>query len=138
MESRTPIDRRFDWRWFEIEEELLDGPQTAFIETVRSHAATWSFCRPLDTCALIDEDEDDPRELTLIMDVIRALTGSIANTLGVVLNGDSIRCGETHTQNYVLLDTQRIEVLEASGSPQELGAMAASWLERTAMALSLR
>ena len=119
-----------EWNWFEVEEELLDGTQKAFIETVRSHAATWSWCRPLDTCALIADD--DPGELKLIVDVSSASEGSIAATLGVVFEGGSMHCGETHTQNYDLLNTQRIEGLEASGSPQELGTMAANWLERTA------
>lgn len=117
-----------EWNWFDIEEELLDGPQAAFVGAVRSHAATWSWCRPVDTCALIDEDH--PSGLTLIMDVVG--DGSISATLGVFLSGLSMRCGETHTQQYSLLRTQRIDRLEASGSPQELGAMAAGWLERTA------
>jgi hypothetical protein len=117
-----------EWNWFETDDELLDGRQAAFVETVRLHAAaTWSWCEPRDTCALIDED--DPRELKLIMDVVSA--GSIGATLGVFLSGESIQCGETHTQNYVLQSRQRIKGLEASGSPQELGALAASWLERT-------
>jgi hypothetical protein len=119
-----------EWNWFDTDGELLDGRQTAFVETVRSHAATWSWCEPRDTCALIDED--DPRELKLIMDVVSALTGAIGATLGVFLSSDSMRCGETHTQNYALESRQRIEGLEASGSPQELGALAASWLRRTA------
>ena len=118
-----------EWGWFDSDDALLNGPQAAFIETVRLRAATWTWCRPADTCALIDED--DPRELRLILDVVSA-KGSIAATLGVFLNGDSMQCGETHTQNYVLERTQRIAGLDTSGAPQELGAMAASWLERTA------
>lgn len=53
-------------------------------------------------------------------------------TLGVFLKDDFMQCGETHIQNYVLESTQRIVGLDTSGSPQELGAMAADWLERTA------
>jgi hypothetical protein len=118
-----------EWNWFETDDELLDGRQAAFVKTVRLHAAAWSWCEPHDTCALIDED--DPRELTLIVDVISALSGSITATLGVFLSGDSMQCGETHTQNYALQSRQRVEGLEASGTPQELGTLAASWLERT-------
>lgn len=117
-----------EWGWFDTDDELLNGLQTAFIETVRSHAATWTWCEPSDTCALIDEEE--PRELRLILDVV-AWRGSIVATLGVFLNGDVMQCGETHTQNYALESTQRIPGLDTSGSPQELGAMAANWLERT-------
>lgn len=117
-----------EWGWFDADDELLNGQQTAFIETVRSQAATWTWCKPSDTCALIDED--NPRELKLILDVVA--WGSIVATLGVFLNGDFMQCGETHTQNYALEDTQRIDCLDTSGSPQELGAMAANWLERTA------
>jgi len=117
-----------EWGWLDTDDELLNGPQTAFIETVRSHAATWTWCKPSDTCALIDED--NPQKLKLILDVVA--WGSIVATLGVFLNGDSMQCGETHTQNYALETTQRITGLDTSGSPQELGAMAANWLERTA------
>jgi hypothetical protein len=37
VERRIPVE----WTWFEGDEESLDGTQTAFIETVRSHAASW-------------------------------------------------------------------------------------------------
>jgi len=119
------------WRWFDTDDELLDSSQTDFLESLRSHAATWTWCVPSHTCALVDEDEDEPGELRAILDVV-GTGGSIVATLGVFLHGDSMQCGETHTQNYVLERKQRIAGLDASGSPRELGVLAGKWLERTA------
>jgi hypothetical protein len=122
-----------EWDWFDTDDELLDGPQMVFIGVVRAQAIGWSWCRPIDTMAMIGED--DRRELRLILDVPPGKPGgAIWGTLGVFFSGDSIRCGETHTQEFsrLLRSTSRVDNLDAFGAPEQLGAMAASWLERTA------
>ncbi|WP_329562098.1 hypothetical protein [Kitasatospora sp. NBC_01266] len=120
----------FDW-FEEDKEDDLSQAERAFLAHLRMRARTWS-CRPQNTELVKPEDgypywravldvsvEMEPRSLGLL-------------TLGACFDGTNIRCSEVHSQSYYPRpdDQSRVEVLEATGTPQDMGEIAAEWFER--------
>ncbi|WP_035805192.1 hypothetical protein [Kitasatospora mediocidica] len=118
--------------WFEEDEEDdLSQAERAFLALLRMRARTWScgpqnteLVKPADGCrcwrAVLDLSvEMEPRGLGLV-------------TVGVCFDGTSIRCSEVHNQSYYPRpdDQSRVEVVEATGTPQGLAEIAAEWFER--------
>lgn len=120
--------------WFDVSDADLDGTQKSFVDTVRTHARSWPDCPPNHTIVLVYDDEEDIEEdgeveLRLIVDVSDLTEHRVLLTLGACLVGNTLLCTEVHNQTYAPKDSTFVRPLEATGSPQELGRIAASWFE---------
>jgi hypothetical protein len=51
--------------------------------------------------------------------------------VGVCFDGSRIRVGQVHNQNYHPLSARQssVEIMEATGTPEELADIAADWFE---------
>jgi len=122
-----------NWLWFDGDDESLSVDQRAFLERMRSLAAGWTWCTPEYTCTIVSEDH--PEQLRLILDVPSRQEGRVAATVGVLYENGHIWCGEFHNQNYTPVRSKIVEILEGSGTPLELGEMAAGWMVDTSLAI---
>ncbi|MET8978943.1 hypothetical protein ABZX85_25310 [Streptomyces sp. NPDC004539] len=138
--------------WFEVEEGELSPAHTALVGIVRKRARQWPECPPDATAVLVfpadeegDEEEDasDPRDaydaawdeafaagqdvLTLIVDLEHRDRELVVMTLGATVAGDRLFCSERSSSTYHPEPHTDIEPLEATGSPEELGRIAADW-----------
>ncbi|MGW1068947.1 hypothetical protein ACWD4F_31070 [Streptomyces aureus] len=134
--------------WFEADEGELSLPHTILVNIVRESARTWPECPPAATAVLVfpsDEDEDVriPRDaydaawdeafaagqtvLTLIADLRHRDRKLVVMTLGATVAGDRLFCSERNSSTYHPEPVTDIEPLEVTGSPEELGRIAADW-----------
>lgn len=140
--------------WFEVDEGELSPPHTALVGIVRKRAREWPECPPDATAVLVfpaDEEEEDEEEtraprdaydaawdeafaagqdvLTLIVDLRHRDQKLVVMTLGATVAGDRLFCSERHSSTYHPEPSTGIEPLEATGSPEDLGRIAADWFE---------
>lgn len=142
--------------WFEVDEGELAPSHTAFVDIVRDSARTWPECPPEATAVLVfppdeDEEEDDaagadgagPRDaydlawdeafaagqevVTLLVELRHRDRKLVVMTLGATVAGGRLFCSERNSSTYHPEPVTRIEPLEATGSPEELGRIAAGW-----------
>ncbi|WP_377273079.1 hypothetical protein [Peterkaempfera sp. SMS 1(5)a] len=141
--------------WFEVDDpdpEVSDKHRE-FVDTVREFARSWPECPPDATAVLVfppGEDEDDDRDdldgeqpaydsamdeeiaegravLMLIADVDDRERNLRFRTLGATVAGDRLFCSERHDTTYRPYPSEDVAPLEATGSPEELGRIAAAW-----------
>ncbi|MFF3447787.1 hypothetical protein ACFYXJ_11745 [Streptomyces sp. NPDC002667] len=138
--------------WFEADEGELSPPHTTLVDIVRDSARTWPECPPAATAVLVfppDEDEDEeerpPRDaydaawdeafaagqavLTLITELRHRDQKLVVMTLGATVAGDRLFCSERNSSTYHPEASTVIEPLDVTGSPEELGRIAADWFE---------
>lgn len=138
--------------WFEVDEGELSPAHTALVSIVRERAREWPECPPGATAVLVfpaDEEEEEneraPRDaydaawdeafaagqavLSLIVDLKHRDRELIVMTLGATVAGDRLFCSERNSGTYHPEPITHIEPLEATGSPEELGGIAADWFE---------
>ncbi|WP_042381367.1 hypothetical protein [Streptacidiphilus melanogenes] len=121
--------------WFSVDDTEVDDTQKAFLEVVRERARHWPECPPSHAITLVyneeeDLDEDGNAELLLVVDVSDLPHKRVLLTLGASLVGDTLSCGEVHNQTYQFEEREdRAVAVRASGGPEELGRIAASWFE---------
>lgn len=136
--------------WFEVDQGELSPSETTLVNIVRESARGWPECPPDATAVLVfraDEEEDTrpPRDayeaawdeafaagqavLTLIVDLRHRDRELVVMTLGATLAGDRLYCSERNTSTYHPEPITGIESLEATGSREELGRIAADWFE---------
>ncbi|MET7476277.1 hypothetical protein ABZT17_18150 [Streptomyces sp. NPDC005648] len=120
--------------WFEVDDVEVDDRQKSFLAAVRPYAQDWPECRPAQTAVIVyepgedleEEAEDDEGELQLIVDV-SGVGKRVLLTVGAFLVGDRLSCSEVHNQTYAPQESSTVQAIEASGSPAELGRIAADW-----------
>lgn len=110
--------------WFEYDGELGET-ERRFAEALRARAAHWR-ASPL-------ESRLDPpdAELPLIasLDLTDPVAGGIFLTVGVHVDGWTVRGDEVHNQLFTLPDEPTVLAFTATGGPEELAAHAADWFE---------
>ncbi|MBY8881194.1 hypothetical protein [Actinacidiphila acidipaludis] len=140
--------------WFAVGEGELGPSHTAVVDIVRARARTWPECRPGATAVLVfppDEDDDgvDGRQpsgdaydaawdeafdaghavVMLIVDLRHRDRNLVVMTLGATVAGDRLFCSERNSSNYHPEPLTGITPLEATGTPEALGRIAAGWFE---------
>ncbi|WP_317440824.1 hypothetical protein [Streptomyces collinus] len=136
--------------WFEVDRDELSPCHTTFVSIVRASARGWPECPPDATAVLVfpAEEEADaraPRDaydaawdeafaagqavLTLIVDLRHRDRNLVVMTLGATLADDRLFCSERNSSTYHPEPITDIKPLEATGSPEELGRIAADWIE---------
>ncbi|WP_406635942.1 hypothetical protein [Amycolatopsis sp. WGS_07] len=110
--------------WFECNGDLGEG-ERRFVEALRVRAAGWP-ARP------IDSQVDPPGvDLPLVawLDLSDPAARLVLLTVGVHLDGRTLRGDELHNQLLTLPDTPTSLAVTATGEPGELAARAADWFE---------
>ncbi|UKD59464.1 hypothetical protein L3Q65_22985 [Amycolatopsis sp. FU40] len=110
--------------WFEYGGDLGET-ERRFVEALRIRAAQWR-ASPLDSRA------DPPgAELPLVasLDLSDPVAGCVLLTLGVHLDGRTLRGDQVHDQLFTLPDEPTGLAFAATGDPEELAARAADWFE---------
>lgn len=138
--------------WFEVDEGELSSSHTTLVSIVRESARGWPECPPAATAVLTfsadEEEEEDARApldaydaaweeaftagqavVMLIVDLLHRERNLIVMTLGATVAGDRLFCSELNSSNYRPEPITDIEPLEATGSPEELGSIAAGWFD---------
>jgi hypothetical protein len=116
--------------WFEEDEEdHLNDAQRVFLTALRTRADTWP-CSPLDT-QLVAPGDGCPH-WRAVLDVSAQIEKLSLITIGVCFDGTRIWGGELHNQSYEPWPTERprVEVIDATGTPEDLAQIAAEWFER--------
>jgi hypothetical protein len=119
----------FDW-FEEDEEDDLNQAERVFLAHLRERASAWP-CGPQDTQLV--EPEDGCPHWRAVLDVGAEMEREnlCLITVGVCFDGASIRCSEVHSQSYYPHpDKQsRVDVVEATGTPEGLAEITADWFE---------
>ncbi|MFF7335574.1 hypothetical protein [Streptomyces sp. NPDC008150] len=146
-----------DEDWFEDHDGELDPPLTTLVEIVREAARTWPDCPPDRTTAMVfppeldegdEEDEDAPwpddgyarydaafdeREargttvVSLLVDIVDERDNLLVKVLGATVAGDWMLCSERDVRTLRPVPSQEVTPLETTGTPEELGRLAADW-----------
>jgi hypothetical protein len=120
----------FDW-FEEDEEDDLSQAERVFLAHLREWASAWP-CGPQDTQLV--EPEDGCPNWRAVLDVGTEMErGNLCLiTVAVCFDGTSVRCGEVHSQSYYPCpdERSRVEVVEATGTPEDLAEIASEWFER--------
>ncbi|MEU6482237.1 hypothetical protein ABZ858_36305 [Streptomyces sp. NPDC047017] len=138
--------------WFEVDEGELSPTHTTLVSIVRESARGWPECPPHATAVLVfpadeegEEEARTPRDaygaawdevfaagqavLTLIAELRHRDQKLVVMTLGATVAGDRLFCSERNSSTCHPEPSTDIEPLEATGSPEELGRIAADWFE---------
>ncbi|MFI1359629.1 hypothetical protein ACH4TV_39545 [Streptomyces sp. NPDC020898] len=144
-----------DDEWFDVDDDELSGEHAALIDVVRGSARSWPACPPSETAVLLfspEEAADDSGSgandghasydvatarafadgksvLVLIVDLSDPVKNLLLRTLGATVAGDRLFCGERDDTTYRPQPSEDVEPLESTGSPEELGHIAAAWFE---------
>ena len=116
--------------WFEAyDADELNAAQLEFLAVLRERARRWP-CMP--NATELAAPGDGCTQWRAVVDISAEIENLGLITVGVCFDGYSMRASEVHNQSYCPYpaDRSRIEVLEATGAPQELGELAATWFER--------
>lgn len=119
-----------EFDWFEADEEAdLSQAQHLFLAHLRERARGWP-CRPEYT--VLAEPQSECPHWRAVLDVSAELEKYILMTVGVCFDGASIWGGELHNQCYLPYSYERgrVDLVEATGSPEELAQIASDWFER--------
>ncbi|MFJ6706857.1 MULTISPECIES: hypothetical protein [unclassified Streptomyces] len=139
--------------WFD--DEGANGQHKAFLAVIRESARMWPECRPDDTVVLLFPDPDDEDQQFVaphpsgyagydaalhhafvvkepVLEAIVYLVDFGGNlrlkVLGATLVGTKLICMERN-DNFWPEPSEDVQTLEATGSPEELGRIAADWFE---------
>jgi hypothetical protein len=121
------------WPWFladfdEDSDVMAPDAVRAFHFALRERARSWP-CQPTDTEFV--SPSTPGREWCAVLDVISPARRVTVITVGVCFDGSRIRASEVHNQNYHPLSARQssVEIMEATGTPEELADIAADWFE---------
>ncbi|MEU6538585.1 hypothetical protein [Streptomyces sp. NPDC047000] len=139
--------------WFDDED--VDSQQKAFLDVVRESARSWPECSPDETAVLLFPDPDDEDQEFVaphpsgyaeydaaleqafvnkepVLEAIVYLIDFEGNlrlkVLGATLVDTKLICMERN-DNFWPEPSKDVKTLEATGSPEELGRIAADWFE---------
>ncbi|MEU6224030.1 hypothetical protein [Streptomyces sp. NPDC047042] len=135
--------------WFDIEVSETSEQQRVFIGVLQDFARSWPECPPDHTLVLayrpgLDDEEDEHEPVEPVRDdifasgedVVRAVVDVsdlknklVLRTLCATMVGDRLVCSQVHDSTPAREFSKDVESLEATGSPQELGRIAAAWFE---------
>ncbi|MFE3070018.1 hypothetical protein [Streptomyces sp. NPDC059247] len=115
-----------DIPWFEYEEDDLNVAQRAFVDVLSERAGSW-LVDPLDTVVLPSAHTFDG-QLIVSLDIGDPQRNQGVLTVGAHFDGSVVRGGELHNQDFTIRQASEF-VLEAAGSPTELGNSVADWFE---------
>lgn len=118
---------QFDW-FEEDEEDDLSAAQRAFLASLRQRAQSWP-CGPEATQIVAPGDGCD--QWRAVLDVPSQIDSLILITVGVCFDDANIHASEVHNQSFCPCPAgrSRVEVIEASGTPEQLAHVAADWFE---------
>jgi hypothetical protein len=123
----------YGWPWFlaEFDEDsdvVAPDAVRAFHLALRERAGSWP-CEPTHTEFV--SPSPPGRDWCAVLDVISPARSITEITVGVCFDGSRIRASEVHNQNYHPLSARqsRVEIMEATGTPEELAGIAADWFE---------
>lgn len=112
--------------WFEYDGDLGET-ERRFVEALRIRAAHWR-ASPLDS-RVDPPDADLP--LIASLDLSDPVAHCVLMTLGVHLDGRTLRGDEVHNQLFTLPDEPTKLAFAATGEPEELATRAANWFDAT-------
>ncbi|MGW7538408.1 hypothetical protein [Amycolatopsis sp. NPDC054798] len=110
--------------WFEYCGDLSET-ERRFVEALRVRAAGWREC-PLNSRV---DPPDAELPLVASLDLTDPASRLVLLTVGVHLDGRTLRGDEVHNQLFTLPDEPTSLAFTATGDPDELAVRAANWFE---------